>query len=64
MRTTPGLCLLLFWPLLASANEPTLRQVLPEPLPDPYVFHCFGEWTISSTGRFFYHTVLRCGRMR
>ena len=60
MRITPGLSLLLFWPLLASANEPTLRQVLPEPLPDPYVFHYLDEWAIFGTGMFFFHGCSLC----
>ena len=55
MRATLISCLCSLCPLLLSAGQPPLQQVLPEPLPDPYVFGWSGEWTISGTGRFFYH---------
>lgn len=55
VRWLLGLCLPLFLAIPASVAEPDLPQVLPTPLPDPYVFRSFEEWTISGTGSSFYH---------
>jgi hypothetical protein len=55
MRLGFTLSLLTLGPLLLSAGQPALRPILPDPLPDPYVFQWAGDWMISGTGRFFYH---------
>lgn len=52
-----GLLAATLWAMSAGAGEgdDTMEPLLPEPLPDPYVFHDGAHWYVFGTGTHFFH---------